>query len=141
MERHRFKDGSYQLRVLPGEEIVSVLTSFVNDMEIYAGSFTAIGAAHNVELGYWDGKRKLYLRKKLRGTLEIVGMTGNVSRVEDGRAFVHAHAVLGDSKFATFSGHLFAATAEPTCEISLRPQEGVVERRMDKKLGLRLLCL
>jgi predicted DNA-binding protein with PD1-like motif len=141
MERHRFKDGSYQLRVLPGEEVISVLTAFVNDMKICAGSFTAIGAAHDVELGYWDGKRKIYLRKKLRGTLEIVALTGNVSRIEDGRSFVHAHAVLGDSKFRSYSGHLFAATAEPTCEISLRPQEGAVERVMDKQVGLRLLSL
>ncbi|MBI3551919.1 MAG: DUF296 domain-containing protein [Elusimicrobia bacterium] len=141
MEHREFPDGTILLRVLPGEEVVSSLTAFLNERRIYAGSFAAIGAAHGVELGYWDGKKKKYLRKKLPGVVEIVALTGNVSRTEDGKSFVHPHAVLGDRAMRAFGGHLFAATAEPTCEIALKPLPGVVERRLVPELGLRLLKL
>lgn len=131
-------DGALLAKASPGEEIVGALTALLNDLKIYAGSFSAIGACNEAELAHWDPVARVYNKHVFRGALEIVSLLGNVARTEDGRAFLHSHIVIGLDDLSTRGGHLFRAVASPTCEIVLRPCAGVVERALDDSCGLRL---
>ncbi len=138
MKVREFPDGTLLLQAQPGEDVVVGATAVVNERNIFAGGYTGIGAVEEAEIGFWDPKARTYLKKVLHGPLEIVALTGNVARTEDGKAFLHSHIVLSDREMTCFGGHLFRATAEPTCEIVLRPLSGVVERRLVEACGLRL---
>ena len=137
MKTRDFPDGTILLKAEPGDEIISAVTAEVQRRGIFAGGLAAIGACSEAEIGFWDGDKREYVKETIRGPLEILALTGNVAKVEDGKAFIHAHAVVGDRKLNTRGGHLFRAVAEPTCEIILRPLAGALERRMEE-CGLRL---
>ena len=131
-------EGFFILKALPGEELISAMTAFLNERRIYAGFLTGIGATREAEIGHFDPRSKTYHKEVFPGPLEIVSLTGNVSRVEDGQALVHAHAVLSLKDMSVRAGHLFRAVADPTCEICLRVLPGAVDRRLVPELGLKL---
>ena len=131
-------DGYWALKALPGEELVGGLTAFLNEMKIGSGYFTGIGAASEAEIGHFDPHAKEYHKETVPGPIEIISLNGNVSRVEDGQAFVHAHVALGLKDMSVRAGHLFRAVIEPTCEITLRVLKGSIERRLVPELGLKL---
>ena len=137
MKLREFPDGTLLLQAQPGEEIIAGATALLDERNVYAGGFTGIGACAQAEVAFWDPKLRQYLKQVLKGPLEILALTGNVARLDDGKAFLHAHVVLGDRDMNCRGGHLFRAIAEPTCEIVLRPLEGAVERRLES-CGLRL---
>jgi len=141
MDYREMGDGFWMLKALPGEEVVGALTAFLNERRIHAGFLTGIGAAREAEIGHFDPREKSYRKETLPGPVEIVSLTGNVSRLEDGEAFVHAHAALSLKDMSVRAGHLFRAVADPTCEICLRALPGAVARRMAPELGLKLLQL
>lgn len=134
-------DGTVFLKARPGEEIIAALAEFVNDRKIYAGTFSAIGAVREAELGHWSPRERAYHRVVLRGPLEILSLQGSVTRTEDGLAHVHPHIVLGDRDMKAVGGHVFYAVADPTCELVLRPFKGVVDRKADQASGLKLWSL
>lgn len=139
METREFGEGFWLLKARPGEELCAALAAFLNERRIYAGYLSGIGAASEAELGHFDPAAKAYRKEVVPGPVEIAALTGNVSRVEDGSALVHAHAVLSLRDMTTRGGHLFRAVIEPTCEIYLRVLPGAVERRLVPELGLKLL--
>jgi len=131
-------EGCWALRALPDEELVGALTAFLNERRVYAGFFTGIGAAREAEIGHFDPREKVYHKQTLPGPLEIIALNGNVTRVEDGQAFVHAHVALSLGDMSVRAGHLFRAVIDPTCEIYLRALPGAVERRLVAERGLKL---
>jgi len=138
MEHKKLEDGTILIQMLRGEEIVSVLTRFLNEQKIYAGTIQGIGAVNWAEVAVFDAKNKRYIHHTLTGPLEVLALNGNVSRMEDGQSFPHIHAVLGDHHMNARGGHLMGAVADPTCEMVLRPLPGTVERRLIPELGLKL---
>jgi predicted DNA-binding protein with PD1-like motif len=131
-------DGYWVLKALPGEELVGGLTAFLNEMKIGSGFITGIGAASEAEIGHFDPVAKDYHKETFPGPIEIISLNGNVSRVEDGQAFVHVHAALSLQDMSVRAGHLFRAVIMPTCEITLRVLKGTIERRLSPELGLKL---
>jgi hypothetical protein len=138
MNHRGMGDGYWVLKAQPGEELVAGLTAFLNEMKIGSGFITGIGAASEAEIGHFDPVSKEYRKETLPGPLEIVSLNGNISRVEDGSAFVHLHAALSFPDLSVRAGHLFRAVIMPTCEITLRVLKGTVERRLIPELGLKL---
>ena len=138
MKKRDFPDGTILLKAEPGEELVAAATAALDQLGVFAGSLSAIGACSEAEIGLWDPKTRQYIKVTLPGPLEILALTGNVARTEDGRAFIHPHVVLGDRQMNCRGGHLFRAIVDPTCEMVVRPLPGAVERRMDEACGLRL---
>jgi len=74
----------------------------------------------------------------LEGPLELLSISGNISRCEDGTAHIHAHAVVSagsPEQGRCFGGHLVCGTEVfSTCEIVLGELAGVaLNRRMDEE--------
>lgn len=138
MEHRVMSDGTLLCKAAPGEEVVAALTALLEEKGVRAGVVTGIGACESAEIGFFDPKEKRYERHGLREPLELLSLSGNVSRGEDGKAFLHLHAVLGDRGTRARGGHLFALVADPTVEIFVRPFEGAVDRALVPERGLRL---
>jgi predicted DNA-binding protein with PD1-like motif len=138
MKFREMGDGYWVLKALPGEELVQGLTAFLNERKIGSGFITGIGAASEAEIGHFDPSAKVYHKETFPGPVEIISLNGNISRVEDGQAFVHAHVALSLRDMSVRAGHLFRAVINPTCEITLRALPGTVERRLVPELGLKL---
>ncbi|MBI4349287.1 MAG: DUF296 domain-containing protein [Elusimicrobia bacterium] len=137
MKARRFPDGTLLLKAEEHDDVVATMTAVVNERKIFAGGFTGVGACAEAEIAFWDPKTREYLKRVIGGPLEVLALTGNVARTDDGKAFLHAHIVLGDREMNCKGGHLFRLVAEPTCEIVLRPLEGAVDRKLEA-CGLRL---
>ncbi len=135
------RNGSYyQLRLMPGEEILTTLVEFVRRRHIRSGFVTGIGAAENLMLGCFNPKTRTYRKRTFKGDHEVAAVVGNVAW--DGRNPVcHIHAVISTPKLATFAGHLFSGRVTVTLEIALVPGTRRLRRSPDPLSGLKLLVL
>ena len=119
--------GGYLIRLEKGEEAIETLTGFVLSRKIPCGLIQGIGAVQDVELGYFDIKAKKYRRKKIRRTVEVVGLQGNISYI-DKKPFVHTHIAIAGPDQKLMGGHFFRGTVAVTLEIHLQ----VINRRLNR---------
>lgn len=99
---------------------------------------SVIGATSLATIGYYDQATHQYHKKAFRGEMEIVSCLGNVS-LKEGKAFLHLHAVLGDTKLRCWGGHLFPGSMVFAAEASIQELKGPrLERVPDPGTGLAL---
>ena len=135
------RNGSYwQLRLMPGEEIVETLAGFVGSHRIKSGFLTAIGAAENITLGCFDPKTKVYHKRLFKGDHEVAALVGNVGWLGKDPA-CHIHVVISTPRLVTYAGHLFSGTVTVTLEVALVPGTRRLSRKPDPLSGLNLLAL
>ena len=130
----------YFIRIDKGEEIVSVLSEFCNLKSIKLGKISAIGAVNEVEIGIFDLFKKEYHSNNIKGTFEILSITGNITSKND-KPYLHMHIMLSDSKYNAFGGHLNRAIVGATCEVIIEELNGKLDRYFDEKLGINLFKL
>ncbi|RLC55883.1 MAG: DNA-binding protein [Candidatus Cloacimonadota bacterium] len=130
----------YFIRIDPGEEIVSTLKEFCIERSIKLGKISAIGAVNEAEIGIFDPLKKEYHSNTIKGTFEILSITGNITSNKD-QPYLHMHITLSDSKFNAFGGHLNKAFVSATCEVIIEEFEGKLVRYYDENIRLNLLEL
>ena len=136
MKHKKFGD-YYCIKLERGDKIIENLTRMCNKESIKFGFLNGIGAVGDVTLGIYDISTKKYSDKRIKKPLEVLSLSGNVTRVE-GERFVHAHVVLSDEEMRAFGGHLKEATVSVTAEIILRKVDGEIKRKKDIETGLNL---
>ncbi len=67
----------FVLRFDKGEEVIAGIASFMKEHGVYACSFSAIGSAAEVELGYYNSFLKEYRHKPFVENLEVISLNGN----------------------------------------------------------------
>ena len=92
---------------------------------------------HSATLGTYDPRKGKYLQKTLKGDLEILSCTGNVS-LKEGQPFAHLHAVMGDKRLRAFGGHLFASKVFAAEVFLTEPRGPALVRQPDPDTGLAL---
>ena len=125
------------VRLETGDEVHPSLVALAERERVSGGWFSGIGAATDVELGYYNLRRREYLRTAVEGDVEIASVSGTLGIV-DGKPFAHLHAVVSDPQCTTRGGHLFRATAGATLEFVLIVAERPIERTFDEASGLNL---
>ena len=130
----------YLVRLVKGEEVITTLSSFVEDQKILGGFVFGLGAFKEVTIGYFNSAKKEYIKKFFKDDLEFANLTGSISYFE-GKPFVHAHVTASGPDLNAFCGHLFSATISATGEFMIIPFESKVERKPDTETGLTLLDL
>jgi predicted DNA-binding protein with PD1-like motif len=125
------------IRLQLGDEVHSSLAEVAGREGVSGGWFSGIGAASEVELGYYHLDRKDYDRTLVEGDVEFASASGSLGLV-DGKPFVHLHAVVSDRECVTRGGHLFRAVAAATLEFVLLVAERPIERTRDEETGLNL---
>jgi predicted DNA-binding protein with PD1-like motif len=133
----RVTDERLLLRVDRGEELVASILQVAEHHRLQSGLVHAIGALEDIELGFYVLDERRYLRRTLPEMHELVSLQGNLARL-DGKAFLHAHVVLGARDFSTTGGHLFRGTVAVVAEVVLWPSREPVARGMDPPTGLNL---
>lgn len=128
------------IRLMTGEAIVGSLLAVAEAEHIGAASVSGIGAAHDVELGYFDRAARQYERYTVHEELEVVSLSGTLGR-QDGRPIAHVHAALSRRDGSLIGGHLFEGYAGATIELIVRPLPGELRRTKDESTGLFLLDL
>ncbi len=132
--RSRRVPGGYLVRLDKGEEALSTLTEFVTDKKIPCGVLQGIGAVHDVELGYFDLKINNYRRKKVKRTVEVVSLLGNISYLKN-KPFVHAHVTVAGPDQKLLGGHFFKGTVAVTLEIYIQVINRKLHRYHDPEMG------
>ncbi|MDP3971141.1 MAG: DNA-binding protein [bacterium] len=128
-------NGKYLIRLMPDEELVESLTTFCKEHNISGGTIIGLGAAKEVELGFFSVDTKEYKKKTFTGEFEVSNLTGNISAEK-----LHIHMTIGDENFQAFAGHCNRAIANPTLEVMISPYQET-HRTHDDYSGLQLLEL
>lgn len=131
-------------RMGPGTEISEAITSLVERENVrYAVILGGAASLRGVRLRNvrvepetWPIQDKDRVFIEIPGPLELLSISGNVSRRPDGTAHLHAHVVVstgGPVPGQTFGGHLVeGAKVLSTAEIAIAEVEGIaLARRMD----------
>lgn len=130
----------YVIRLGKGEDIIEKVIEFCKDNGINSGHFSGIGALDEVEVGYYDEKKRKYHTKTLNEKhIELLSLKGNVSLDEENNIKVHAHVVISDAGLNARGGHLVNGKVSITCEIIFTPFEGTLKRKHHERIGLQLL--
>ncbi len=136
-------DGSkeYALVLARGDEVMTALGDFARAEQITAASFTAIGAVHNAEVGWFDFSKQQYKAMRFDEQLEVLSLIGDIGVSEEGQATVHAHATLGRESGRSLGGHLIAATVSPTLEVFVSSYPQALKKQRDTKDDVELFQL
>ncbi len=126
------------IRLFTGDPIVATLLQVAETERIAAASVSGIGAAYELELGYFDRAAREYVRRTVPDELEVVSLGGTLARTETG-PIAHLHVVLSGRDFSTLGGHLFEGRAAATIELVVQPLPGALRRAKDEATGLLLL--
>ncbi|MCR4310971.1 MAG: DNA-binding protein [Candidatus Taylorbacteria bacterium] len=121
-----------------GEEVIAGIKDFCDEYEIKAGSLSGIGATGGVVLSYYKVSEKEYEDKVCEEELEIVSLSGNISRMGSD-VVVHAHGVFSDATMKTYGGHVKKLTVSVTCEVVITTFPGALDRAHDEDTGVNLL--
>ena len=133
MKSRRVASG-YLVRLERGEEAIESLASFVAKKKIPCGTIQGIGAVKNVKLGYFDTRRRAYRTKRVKGICEVLGLSGNISYLDD-KPYIHTHIILADASHKAVGGHFFEGTVAITLEIFIQVISKRLRRKFDREAG------
>lgn len=129
---------AHLFRLPKGSDILEALTDYCRRRRIRLAAVQLIGATSKVCFGYYDQRRRVYVKRTFRQEMEILSGAGNVS-LKDGRPFLHLHVVMGDVRLKAWGGHLFPGSEVFAAEALITELDGpALERSPDPETGLAL---
>jgi predicted DNA-binding protein with PD1-like motif len=123
------------------DEAMRCLKEFAQKERIGGAQVTAIGALRRAKLAYFDWETKAYQSIEVGEQVEVASLVGDIAIGPDGKASVHAHAVLGRRDGSALAGHLEEAHVRPTLEIIVTESPAHLCKAKDKESGLALIQL
>jgi len=121
------------------EEVIASLLEFAAAKGIDGGWVQGLGSLKDIELGFYELEKRIYLKRRFDEDMELGSLQGNLARAGKDRV-LHAHAVVSGTELIAFTGHLFEAKIAVTAEFHVRDFGVRVERSEVKSVGLRLIC-
>jgi predicted DNA-binding protein with PD1-like motif len=121
------------------DEVMVSLQSFVEQENVHAATFTAIGALSEAVLAYFDWEKKDYQKNAVSEQVEVASLIGDVADGPDGRPTLHIHVVLGTRDGSAKAGHLMEARVRPTLEVILTESPLHLRKTKDSESGLALI--
>jgi predicted DNA-binding protein with PD1-like motif len=138
MEYRKFNNNII-VRIDKGEEIIAELTKVAEKEGVKLGAVCAIGAVNFVKAGLFDADRKKYFVNTFEGDMEIVSLSGNITR-RGGEPYLHIHIAAADGEGRVVGGHLNEGRVSLTCEAVINVFDGgEVGRKFNEDVGLNLL--
>lgn len=129
MKYHSLGQGRYIVRLDPGDELIASLRSFAAEESVVSGYITGIGSTSSAVMSWLDPELGEYVRRKFDEPMEVGNLTGTISvAAEDGRPFVHLHAVLAPRELLAYSGHVHEIRTGAVMEIFVHTFEEKIER-------------
>jgi predicted DNA-binding protein with PD1-like motif len=117
-----------------GDDLHKSITQCVKDAKLLGASVSGLGQVSDPTLAYFsrDPTAKPTL-VRVDGYFELASLNGNVSNNQDAY-YTHLHAVFAHGVNG-LSGHLDAAKAGMTVEVTITPLAGPVQRIVDTRTG------
>ena len=95
------------VRIDPDEEIHSSLQNLADEVGFDAAAITSgIGRTRDNKYGYMN-EQGVYQRRPLIPPSELVSLSGNIARTQEGKAFTHIHCCWSDDDNNVHAGHMF----------------------------------
>ena len=108
------------VRIDPNEEIHKSLQNLADEIGFNAAAITSgIGRTRENQYGYMN-EDGVYQRRDLSPPSELVSLSGNIARNQQGEAFTHIHCCWSDDDNNVHAGHMFQATVHVVAEIHVR---------------------
>ena len=121
--KHTRSGSDILVRLDPGEEIHTSLRKLADDVDFDAAAITSgIGRTRDNQYGYMNSEG-VYKRRPLDSPSELVSLSGNIARTENGDAFTHIHCCWSDDDNNVHAGHMFESTVHVVAEIHIRVME------------------
>lgn len=134
MKSKRFGERIF-VRLERGEDIISSLETIVSEYDVRLGLVSGIGACSMAVIGNFDVSKKVYNKKDLSGSFEIISLSGNIC-TQDNKPYLHMHITLADENMNCIGGHLNKAIISATAEIVVSVYNGKLDRFKDEETGL-----
>ena len=129
MRYHPLGGGRYVMRLDPGDEVIACLRQFASEESVTAGHITGIGSTASAVMSWLDPESGEYVKRRFDEPMEVANLTGTISvAAEDGRPFVHLHAVLSPQELLAYAGHIHEARTGAVMEMFLTTFEAKLER-------------
>ena len=108
------------VRIDPDEEIHESLQNLADEIGFGAAAITSgIGRTRENQYGYMD-EEGVYQRRDLSSPSELVSLSGNIARNQQGESFTHIHCCWSDDYNNVHAGHMFQSTVHVVAEIHIR---------------------
>lgn len=124
-----------------GEAFPEDLLPLLAANDVPGGALSGIGAFERATLAYFDTADRRYIDLPISEPAEVIALTGNVARLEDGRPFTHVHAALSRRDGSVVAGHLREGIVNPTLEVFVHATRRTLHRAIDPASGLGRLDL
>ena len=121
-----------------GDEAYSGLREFAQKYNVTSAHFTAIGAISGATLAWLDTSRKQYKVMPFTGQMEVVSMSGDIA-LNQGKPFIHTHAVLGLPDGTTRGGHVVEMFVRPTLEVMVTVDPKSMQRQHDPETDMTVI--
>ena len=129
MEYHPLGHGRFLLRLDPGDELIASLRTFAADEEVQSGYVTGLGSTSSATMSWLDPDAGEYIRRKFDEPMEVGTLSGTITlSADDGRPFVHVHAVLAPRELLAYSGHVHEIRTGAVMEVLVTTFEVKIER-------------
>ena len=112
----------FNLNFSRDDDPISGLAEFAEANHLTDCRFTAIGAFGTAVLGWFDPAVGAYKKIEVPSEAEVVSLAGSI-RMQNGKPYVHAHAVLGMPDGTTRAGHIIEAKVSLSLEVYLTSGE------------------
>lgn len=108
------------VRLDPGEEIHASLQNLADKVGFNAAAITSgIGRTRDTLYGFMN-EEGVYIRRNLDSPSELVSLSGNIARKQNGDAFTHIHCCWCDDDNNVHAGHMFQCVVHVVAEIHIR---------------------
>jgi predicted DNA-binding protein with PD1-like motif len=94
----------FEVTMRKGDEVAAGLTEFAEQNHVTLAHVTGIGALNAAVLGWFDPDKRAYKKIVVSQEVEVVSFSGNIA-IENGKPFLHAHAVVAFPDGSTKGGH------------------------------------
>ena len=130
-------DNKIFISIDKGELVNQKLLEIAQKENLNSGWINGLGAISNIEIGYWDIEKKVYVKQKFDNHYELLSLIGNVSLV-DNEPFIHSHISFSDTSFKVYGGHLFDAKVIAAAEFCIFTSDYYLHRKLNCDIGLSL---
>jgi len=130
------------LRIDKDEPLIETIKNICEKEGVFGGYFRGIGACDKVVLQTYIPEKKDFISHTLTGMIEMISLSGNISKGSDALPFLHSHATFSQlndkGEIVVTAGHMQEANISYTGEIIISPANETIERQFDPNVGIEV---
>ena len=130
-------DDKIYVSIDKGELVNDKLLEVAKIEKLNSGWINGLGAISDIEIGYWDIEKKIYIKKYFDEDYELLSLIGNISLVNN-ESFIHTHISFSNTEFKVFGGHMFDAKVIAAAEFCIFTSNYHLHRKLNCDIGLSL---